>query len=140
MPEPLYIDDLEEMLNEAMLSLNTMIEDGSIEEVAEKIMIMHEECLDCNFKSIESLREANSRRGPTPHVRQVVNDDEDSDEDNDDTDPSMGKDDSSNMIVDTPESHAIDVPGNEPKSKPSAAAAEDGWEVVGLRRNRGKGN
>ncbi|KAM5546454.1 hypothetical protein ABKV19_002453 [Rosa sericea] len=69
--EPLYIDDLEEMLIEAMSSLNTMIEDGSIEEVAEKIMIMHEECLDCNFKSIESLREANSRRVPTPHVKQV---------------------------------------------------------------------
>ena len=32
-PELLYIDDLEEMLNEAMLSLNTMTEDGSIEEV-----------------------------------------------------------------------------------------------------------
>lgn len=32
--EPLYIDDLEDVLNEAMLSLNTMTEDGSIEEVS----------------------------------------------------------------------------------------------------------
>ncbi|RVW70252.1 hypothetical protein CK203_056196 [Vitis vinifera] len=31
--EPLYIDDLENILDEAMLSLNTMTEDGSIEEV-----------------------------------------------------------------------------------------------------------
>ncbi|XP_061996055.1 pre-rRNA-processing protein TSR2-like [Rosa rugosa] len=132
--EPLYIDDLEEMLIEAMSFLNTVIEDGSIEEVAEKIMIMHEECLDCNFKSIESLREANSRRVPTPHVKQVVNDEEDSDEDDDDTDPGMNKDDSSNMIVDKPESHAV-----EPKTK-QAVEAEDGWEVVGLRRSRGKRN
>ncbi|KAK9943039.1 hypothetical protein M0R45_008663 [Rubus argutus] len=137
--EPLYIDDLEEMLNEAMLSLNTMTEDGSIEEVAEKIMIMYEECLDCNFKSIENLREANSRRGPTPHVRQVVNDEEDSDEDDDETDPSMGKDDSSNMIVDTPESHAVAVPVNEPMTKPPAKA-EDGWEVVRPRKCRSRRN
>ncbi|RVW79233.1 hypothetical protein CK203_045241 [Vitis vinifera] len=32
-PGPLYIDDLENILDEAMLSLNTMTEDGSIEEV-----------------------------------------------------------------------------------------------------------
>ena len=31
--ELLYIDDLEDKLIEAMLSLNTMIEDGSVEEV-----------------------------------------------------------------------------------------------------------
>lgn len=40
-------------------------------QVAEKLMIMHEECLDCNFKSIESLREANHRRVAVPHVREV---------------------------------------------------------------------
>ena len=31
--ETLYIDDLENILDEGMLSLNAMIEDGSIEEV-----------------------------------------------------------------------------------------------------------
>ncbi|KAK9939208.1 hypothetical protein M0R45_015914 [Rubus argutus] len=69
----------------------------------------------------------------------VVNDEEDSDEDIDDTDPSMGKDDASNMIVDTPESHTVDVPVNETKTKPPAAE-EHGWEVVGPRRSRGKRN
>ncbi|RXH85133.1 hypothetical protein DVH24_041901 [Malus domestica] len=103
--EPLHIDDLEDTLNEAMLSLNTMTEDGSIEEVAEKLMIMYEECLDCNFNSIESLREANQRKVALPHVREVANDDDD-DEDNDDRDHSMGNDDSSNMIVDIPEAHS----------------------------------
>ena len=35
-------------------------------QVAEKLMIMHEECLEGNFKSIESLRKVS-----VPHVRQV---------------------------------------------------------------------
>jgi len=32
-PEPLYIDDLEDILDQGMLSLNVEVEDGSIEEV-----------------------------------------------------------------------------------------------------------
>ncbi|XP_062157427.1 uncharacterized protein LOC133864981 [Alnus glutinosa] len=40
----LYVEDLENLLHERMLfSFNTEIEDGSIEEVAEQLMIMHEE-------------------------------------------------------------------------------------------------
>nr|BDX99460.1 pre-rRNA-processing protein TSR2-like [Malus domestica] len=112
--------------------------------VAEKLMIMYEECLDCNFKSIESLKEANQRKVAVPHVREVANDDDDdSDEDNDDGDHSMGNDDSSNMMVDIPEAHSnlnpVNVSGNEPTPKP-AAEAEDGWEVVGARKHRGKRN
>ncbi|GMJ08339.1 hypothetical protein like AT3G22510 [Hibiscus trionum] len=43
------IEDLENLLHESMLlSLNTEIEDGSIEEVAEQLMIMHEEYLHGN--------------------------------------------------------------------------------------------
>ncbi|KAM1644196.1 hypothetical protein ACFXTH_005607 [Malus domestica] len=142
--EPFYVEDLEDTLTKATLSLNTMTEDGSIEEVAEKLMIMYEECLDCNFKSIESLKEANQRKVAVPHVREVANDDDDdSDEDNDDGDHSMGNDDSSNMMVDIPEAHSnlnpVNVSGNEPTPKP-AAEAEDGWEVVGARKHRGKRN
>ncbi|RXH85137.1 hypothetical protein DVH24_041905 [Malus domestica] len=142
--EPFYVEDLEDTLTKDTLSLNTMTEDGSIEEVAEKLMIMYEECLDCNFKSIESLKEANQRKVAVPHVREVANDDDDdSDEDNDDGDHSMGNDDSSNMMVDIPEAHSnlnpVNVSGNEPTPKP-AAEAEDGWEVVGARKHRGKRN
>ncbi|XP_074307205.1 uncharacterized protein LOC141642324 [Silene latifolia] len=40
------VDDLENLLHEGMLfSFNTDIEDGSIEEVAEQLQIMHEGCL-----------------------------------------------------------------------------------------------
>ncbi|KAB1214296.1 hypothetical protein CJ030_MR5G000439 [Morella rubra] len=39
-----YLEDLENLLYESMLfSFNTEIEDGSIEEVAEQLMMMHEE-------------------------------------------------------------------------------------------------
>ncbi|XP_074372761.1 uncharacterized protein LOC141713307 isoform X2 [Apium graveolens] len=38
------IYDLENMLDDFMLSLNTQLDDGSIEEVSEKLMLLHEEC------------------------------------------------------------------------------------------------
>ncbi|KAJ6682867.1 hypothetical protein OIU74_021006 [Salix koriyanagi] len=137
--EPLYIDDLEGILDEAMLSLNTMIEDGSIEEVAEKLMIMHEECLEGNYSSIQKLREAGPRTGAHQHIKQAVDNDDDSeDSDNDDR---MG-DDESNMMVDAPEfqskMHQVNKPVNEPRDK--VAQSEDGWTVVSSRRNKDKRN
>ncbi|KAE9606459.1 hypothetical protein Lal_00014001 [Lupinus albus] len=43
---PVPVEDLENMLHESMLlTFNTEIEDGSIEEVAEQLMGMHEEYL-----------------------------------------------------------------------------------------------
>ncbi|KAK9933278.1 hypothetical protein M0R45_020479 [Rubus argutus] len=45
-PAPRYVEDLENLLHESMLlSFNTDMEDGSIEEVAEQLMIVHEEYL-----------------------------------------------------------------------------------------------
>ncbi|KAK4253492.1 hypothetical protein QN277_010156 [Acacia crassicarpa] len=83
--EPLYIDDLESMLYEGMVSLNLEIEDGSVEEVAMKLMILHEECLEGNFRSIEILREAVLKQAACAHAIQVVNnDDDEEEEDNDD--------------------------------------------------------
>ncbi|XP_010917742.1 pre-rRNA-processing protein TSR2 isoform X1 [Elaeis guineensis] len=53
----LYVDDLENILDENMvLSFNTTIEDGSVEEIAEQLMIMHEDCLQGNYDSIEKLK------------------------------------------------------------------------------------
>ncbi|CAN6547972.1 unnamed protein product [Malus baccata var. baccata] len=46
---PRYVEDLENLLHERMLlSFNTDIEDGSIEEVAEQLMIVHDEYLHGN--------------------------------------------------------------------------------------------
>ncbi|XP_042465935.1 pre-rRNA-processing protein TSR2-like [Zingiber officinale] len=51
------VDDLEHALEEKMvLSFNTMVDDGSVEEVAEQLMIMYEECLHGNFEVIEKLK------------------------------------------------------------------------------------
>ncbi|XP_056176024.1 uncharacterized protein LOC115677641 isoform X2 [Syzygium oleosum] len=44
--EALYVEDLENFLHECMLlSFNTEMEDGSIEEVAEQLMMLHAEYL-----------------------------------------------------------------------------------------------
>lgn len=130
--EPIYIDDLENMLDEFMLSLNTEIDDGSIEEISEKLMIMHEECLEGNFMSIERLRDA--PRVSVPHIRQAASDEDDdvSSEDGD-----------TKMAVDAPESrpniNQNDMMVEEP-SPVKAAEADDGWTAVSSRRSKGRRN
>nr|POE76118.1 hypothetical protein CFP56_05081 [Quercus suber] len=70
---PPYIDDLEAILDEFFLkSLSTYVEDGSIEEVAYKLMVMHEGCLEGKFQSIERLRETNQQKADVHHVKQVL--------------------------------------------------------------------
>ncbi|XP_050253612.1 uncharacterized protein LOC126699704 [Quercus robur] len=70
---PPYIDDLEAILDEFFLkSLITYVEDGSIKEVAYKLMVMHEGCLEGKFQSIERLRETNQQKAVVHHVRQVI--------------------------------------------------------------------
>ncbi|PPS15251.1 hypothetical protein GOBAR_AA05323 [Gossypium barbadense] len=152
--EPLYIDDLENLLEEGLLSLNTLVEDGSVEEVAEKLMIMHEECLEGNYQSVEKLRTTNPP--PVAHVRPVFSC----------LNPLMpiniyvdmlGKshcsyekdffsglrDIAANMMVDVPNSQSslnpVSMLTEEPKQNHSAEA-EDGWVVVSSRKNKGRRN
>lgn len=40
-------------------------------QVAEKLMIMHEECLEGNYSSIEKLRHANNQGQAVPYTEQV---------------------------------------------------------------------
>ncbi|XP_059652673.1 uncharacterized protein LOC132299831 [Cornus florida] len=149
--EPLYIDDLEDLLDEFMLSLNTEIDDGSIEEVAEKLMVMHEECLDGNYQSIESLKEPNPPGGAIPPIRQaIISDDDDSSDDAQSLAGNLSQsqitknDDSSEMAVDglesQPNSDHKDMMVDNPRPN-EAAETEDGWTVVSSsRRNRGRRN
>ncbi|KAL4341246.1 hypothetical protein GQ457_08G009850 [Hibiscus cannabinus] len=134
--EPLYIDDLENVLEEGLLGLNTVVEDGSIEEVAEKLMIMHEECLEGNYQSIEKLRTTNPP--PVAHVKPFTEDDEDDDEDD-----RMDADNATTMTADVPNSRTssnlASMPIDEPKPS-QAAEAEDGWVAVSSRRNKGRKN
>ncbi|KAH7864926.1 hypothetical protein Vadar_000043 [Vaccinium darrowii] len=139
--EQLYIDDLEDMLDESMLSLNTEIDDGSVEEIAEKLMIMHEECLEGNYQSVQILREANPPAVVVPHIQGMNSDDDDNvDEDNN---RRAENDDSSGMLVDAPnfqsnQNHR-DVMVDRPRPS-EATEAEDGWTVVVPRWNRGTRN
>ncbi|KAH9688332.1 pre-rrna-processing protein tsr2 [Citrus sinensis] len=131
-----FTQSKENILDEGMLSLNAMIEDGSIEEVAERLMVMHEEFLEGNYESIIKLRETRPQAVAGSHIRQSVNGDNDDDDSTDDDDES------SNMMVDTPESNSqsnsVNVQASE--VRPSVAAeAEDGWTVVSSKR-KGKRN
>ncbi|KAM0944107.1 putative pre-rRNA-processing protein TSR2 [Dioscorea sansibarensis] len=127
---PLYIDDLENILDENMvLSFNTEIEDGSIEEVAEQLMIMHEDCLQGNFESIDTLKNSASMRNAASQSRQVVNENEGGSSDEEVVE------DGSEMMVDEPKPKETAV--NEPK-QPKQTPDEEGWFVVPTKCNRGK--
>lgn len=142
-PEPLYIDDLENILDEGMLSLNTMAEDGSVEEVAEKLMIMHEECLEGNYQSVEKLRATNSQTTASANVIKAANENDEDEEDDEIADDRMGQSDTTSMMVDAPtsqsNSNSVAMPVNKPRLE-QAAEAGDGWTVVSSRRNRSKKN
>ncbi|RDX78524.1 Pre-rRNA-processing protein TSR2-like protein [Mucuna pruriens] len=142
--EPLYIDDLEDLLDQGMLSLNVEVEDGSIEEVAEKLMVMHEEFLEGNFSSFENLKNANLEQAARPHVTQIVNDDsDDSDKDGDNTSNMNVDGNSSNMNRQIPTSdskmNSVNGPINGPLPKVSGEA-DDEWTVVSNRKNKGRKN
>ncbi|RZB99194.1 hypothetical protein D0Y65_021892, partial [Glycine soja] len=116
---PLYIDDLEDILDQGMLSLNVEVEDGSTEEVA------------------ENLRKANLEAA-RPHVPQIVNDDEDDTDEDVDNDENMIVDDnSSNMNPETSTSvantNSVNRTDNEPLPNVSGEA-DDEWVVVSNRK------
>ncbi|XP_073131047.1 uncharacterized protein [Henckelia pumila] len=139
--EQVYIDDLEDMLDEFMLSLNTEIGDGSIEEIAEKLMIMREECLEGNFSTIKKLKEAVAPR--ISYVRQAGSKDEDDSEDDDDE--ILGEATTSEMEVDAPECQSIlnqknTVTDGSSSLEENVPEVVDGWTVVTSRRNKGRRN
>uniref|UniRef100_A0A0D9X9L4 Pre-rRNA-processing protein TSR2 homolog n=1 Tax=Leersia perrieri TaxID=77586 RepID=A0A0D9X9L4_9ORYZ len=124
-----YYEDLVDMMYDTVSeSFNADFEDGSVEEVAEQLLIMHEECLQSNYSSVEKLRNSRTQGNAVSQSRQmVVDDDDSSDDDDDDDEPSM---------VDN-EAGSADMAVDEPKpSKPVPDA--DGWTTVPPRRGRGK--
>ncbi|XP_057733958.1 pre-rRNA-processing protein TSR2-like [Arachis stenosperma] len=72
--EPLDTDDLEDKLYDGMTSLNVVVEAGSIKEVAKNLMVMHEECLEGNFVTIERYRQAIVNQAAHPRAVPQVND------------------------------------------------------------------
>ncbi|KAK6911445.1 Pre-rRNA-processing protein TSR2 [Dillenia turbinata] len=133
--EQLFIDDLELILEEAMDSLNTTVDDGSIEEVADKLVNMYEECLEGNYESIVKLRNA-PQTGSVSRSQEVFDDDVDN-HDNDNNENGFENNGSEDMMVDTPNSTEMQI---EVKRPNEMAEEEDGWVKVGPRRNRGRKN
>ncbi|KAL9327388.1 hypothetical protein ACSQ67_008033 [Phaseolus vulgaris] len=108
-----FTQSKEDILDQGMLSLNVEVEDGSVEEVAEKLMVMHEEFLDENFSSFENLRKANLEQAARPpHTPQ-------------------------NREIPRTDSNSNSV--NEPRPNVSSEA-DDGWVVVSNKRNKGRKN
>ncbi|CAL1379959.1 unnamed protein product [Linum trigynum] len=135
--EPLYIDDLEDVLDEGMIALNCEIEDGSVEEVAEKLMILHEECLEADYSSVEKLRRAGPAAGTHQHIRQAANGDED--------DSSQDESDEGDMMSGSRSNMAVDSPVPQPRANTENSAnggqmQDDGWTVVSSTRNKGRRN
>ncbi|XP_071707100.1 uncharacterized protein [Rutidosis leptorrhynchoides] len=137
--EALYVDELENLLDDFMLSLNTEIDDGSIEEISDNLMIMHEECLEGNFVSIERLRQSIPT---TNHRMQVVNG---GDDDDDDSDSDSGSSSGDESMETADELHpsinvsnmTLSEPARPPARAPTPTVDADGWTTVSYRRNRG---
>ncbi|XP_077250339.1 uncharacterized protein LOC143889852 isoform X2 [Tasmannia lanceolata] len=130
--DPHYIDDLEDMIDESMvLSFNAEVEDGSIGEVAEQLMIVHEDCLQGNFESIEKLRKLETPAIAVSQSRQVI--DENADESSDEEASGMEVDEQKANPNPKSKGRVVD------ELKPiQSAEAEEGWSVVSSKRNRGK--
>ncbi|KAI3851432.1 hypothetical protein MKX03_013045 [Papaver bracteatum] len=116
-----YINDLEDILDESMdESFDTDVGDESITEVALHLMIMHEECLQGKYESIEKLRTSSNGSKAVSQSTLVVNEDDDSSDD----DELISE--STEMLVDDPkESNTVEV--------------EEGWCVVAGKKNKARG-
>ncbi|KAL4200265.1 hypothetical protein AMTRI_Chr03g148850 [Amborella trichopoda] len=134
---PLYIDDLEMMLDETMvLSFSSEIEDGSIEEVAEQLMILHEECLKGNFETLYQLRASSPATQAVSQSRKVSSEEGSDYSTDDEQEPA------SDMALDIePEQMAVNPVNSMSSSKVVQLSSEEiaeGWAPVTSRRNRGK--
>ncbi|KAI3932406.1 hypothetical protein MKW92_036194 [Papaver armeniacum] len=129
--EPLYIDDLEKILFDTMTDeFSVVLDDGSEKEIAEELMIMHEECLQENYESIQRLRVSSNGAQAVSQSRQLV--DENEDESSDDEE-------ASDMAVDKPQRPSSNSKTNNTSvdNQNQTGQADDGWSVVPPRRNKG---
>lgn len=110
-----YIDELEDMMDENMIVLfNTETEDGSLEEVAEKIMSIYEECLDDNYDTIRALTSSIATVSHSASVSQQCENVEDENLER------------PTSIVGTKDADDMDVDSNQPESESLARAEDDG--------------
>ncbi|CDY58886.1 BnaA03g55620D [Brassica napus] len=86
-------DGLADILENGLNELNTLADDGSLEEVTETLLDLYYECLEGNYQRVEQLRVTSSQT--SAKVVKVSNgndedeDDEESDDEDDDEDTEM---------------------------------------------------
>uniref|UniRef100_M4FAD6 Pre-rRNA-processing protein TSR2 homolog n=1 Tax=Brassica campestris TaxID=3711 RepID=M4FAD6_BRACM len=86
-------DGLADILENGLNELNTLADDGSLEEVTETLIDLYYECLEGNYQRVEKLRVTSSQT--SAKVVKVSNgndedeDDEESDDEDDDEDTKM---------------------------------------------------
>ncbi|KAH9310430.1 hypothetical protein KI387_025465 [Taxus chinensis] len=133
---PRYIDELEEMLDENMLlSFNTEIEDGSLEEVAEQLMLLHEECLQGNYDTISKLQMSQSTVQSVSQSKKLSGDGSEDESSGEEGEPAseMDIDSESNQQAAT-----IDKLETSKADKLTENEIADGWSVVPSRRKKGQ--
>ncbi|KAF2552942.1 hypothetical protein F2Q68_00036615 [Brassica cretica] len=108
------------------MELNTVADDGSLEEVTETLLDWYYECLEGNYQSLEKLRATSSQRRAS--VVKVSNGN-DEDDDDEDEDTNMNDDQTTDMMVDASEQKPEAMPVDEP-------IADDGWTTVPCRKKR----
>ncbi|KAJ0253820.1 hypothetical protein HA466_0114360 [Hirschfeldia incana] len=127
-------DGLADILENGLYELNTVADDGSLEEVTETLLDWYYECLEGNYQRLDKLRATSSQRRAT--VVKVSNGDnedneESDDDDEEDEDTNMNDDQSTDMMVDASEQKPEAMPVDEP-------IADDGWTTVSSKKNKGK--
>ncbi|KAG7556766.1 Pre-rRNA-processing protein TSR2 [Arabidopsis suecica] len=120
------IETLGDILDKGLDELNTTAEDGSVDEVANTLIDLYEDCCNHNYEMLEELRATRSQA--TASVVKVSNgNDEESDDEDEDNDQTT------DMMVEASNQKPEVMPVDEP-------AADDGWTVVSSRKNKGKRN
>lgn len=143
-----YIDELEQLLDDTMIEkFNMQTEDDSLEEVAEQLFVLHEECSQGNYETVNRLAAAASQNKPasSKSVKAPNENGEDSDSDDDSMDedgqglPSSSGQQDMGMELDTPAAQGSKA--SQQVERPSTLTQEeiaDGWQEAPAKR-KGRG-
>uniref|UniRef100_A0A0C9S8H4 TSA: Wollemia nobilis Ref_Wollemi_Transcript_4460_1009 transcribed RNA sequence n=1 Tax=Wollemia nobilis TaxID=56998 RepID=A0A0C9S8H4_9CONI len=130
---PRYIDELEEMLDENMLlSFNTETEDGSLEEVAENLMLLHEECLQGNYDTVYNLQMSQSTVQSVSQSQQILSQNSEDESPGEEDGPEL------EMEIDSESKQEVTDKVESSTTKITKEEIEDGWCVVPSRRKKGQ--
>lgn len=145
-----YIDELELLLDDTMIEqFNVQAEDDSLQEVAEQLFVLHEECSQGNYETVNRLAAAASQskpasaksvKAPNENGEESDSDDDTMDEDGQGVPSSSGQQGDMSMELDPPAA-AQGSKASRQEERPSTLTPEekaDGWQEAPARR-KGRG-